>query len=70
MEGNNPEDEYGIDHVETPDDVMGVDIGYGRKSSAVKNAEENPDKPFNSKVKGKNGQSRSAGEMLASGEKN
>ena len=67
MEGENPEGKFGVDHVETPDDVMGVDTGYGRTSSAVRHAEENPDKPLSSK--GKDGTQKSAGSMLSSGEK-
>ncbi len=63
MEGENPEDRYGIDHVETPEDVMGVDLGNGLKSK-IRSSEDNPKKPFE---KGKAG---GDGNILKAGEKN
>ena len=63
MEGDNPEEEYGIDHVETPQDVMGVDLGNGLKSK-IRSSEDNPKKPFD---KGKAGND---GNVLNAGEKN
>lgn len=63
MEGSEPEDKYGIDHVETPEDVMGVDLGNGLKSK-IRSSEDNPQKPLD---KGKAGND---GNILNAGEKN
>ena len=66
MEGKNSEDQFAINRVESP---LEVDLGNGQKSS-IKSSEENPKKPFNSNIQGKNGKGASAGALLASGEKN
>ncbi len=63
MEGENPEDQYGINHVETPEDVMGVDLGNGLKTK-IRSSEDNPRRPFD---KGKTGDD---GNILNAGEKN
>ncbi len=63
MEGENPEDQYGINHVETPEDVMGVNLGNGLKTK-IRSSEDNPRRPFD---KGKTGDD---GNILNAGEKN
>ena len=63
MEGENPEDQYGINHVETPEDVMGVDLGNGLKTK-IRSSEDNPRRPFD---KGKTGDDSN---ILNAGEKN
>lgn len=63
MEGGEPEDKYGIDHVETPEDVMGVDLGNGLKSK-IRSSEDNPQKPLNK------GEAGNDGNILNAGEKN
>jgi len=63
MEGGEPEDKYGIDHVETPEDVMGVDLGNGLKSK-IRSSEDNPQKPLDK------GEAGNDGDILNAGEKN
>ena len=69
MEGDGSPKKLDLDKVSTPEDEIGVDIGYGRKSD-IRTSEENPKKPYNSLLRGKTDDKKSAGEMLANGEKN
>ena len=68
MEGDGSPKQNDLNEVRTPEDEMGVDLGYDHKSS-IRSNEENPAKPYNSLLRGKSEDKRTASEILASGEK-